>query len=258
MPQVQSKAEGWGSWRSQRPLRALANSHEGAGDRGGCAREGLAEWWDLPTCPGPGVLHGGVGESGKGPRQARDRVSPGPCEDGQKTRKPGGSRPRSRALDPTSILMMPPPDSSFWCRRAHPPRLLERGSPAATPSWCSAAVPSTPQGRQLESVRPRWPRRVMWGWWPRAAAAPRGSVPSSPALTVGGVFFAKFGTSRSWRAAPGSGWAAGPLQTSPLWGPGRLWFHCSGRGHLGPAFGSELLLLLSDCGTLPPETLAPV
>lgn len=88
-------------------------SHEGSWGQsavvGGpsSARERLAEWAG-PACPGPGVLCycEGVGEPWKGPRQGQFWTA---VEDGQETRRPGRkSGPRSRALNPISILMVPP------------------------------------------------------------------------------------------------------------------------------------------------------
>lgn len=78
-----------------------------------------------------------------------------------------------------------------------------------------------------------------------------------PALTAAGVF-AKFRDIAQLAGSAVSGRAAGSPQTFSSWGPGRLWLDCSGRCHLGPAFGirASLLLLLSRLRDSPPETLA--
>ena len=112
--QAQSKAEGPVSWRLQRSLRALTSrATRGAGDR--------VQLWAGPAVPRRGWPSGrglpaqglgcsvyceGVGEPWKGPRQGQFWTT---VEDGQETRRPGRkSGPRSRALNPISILMMPP------------------------------------------------------------------------------------------------------------------------------------------------------
>lgn len=91
MPQAQSKAEGRGSWRSQRPLRALANSHEGSwGQRGvvpgrgwlsgrdlGCSAGVLGSRGKVPGRQGAGSVldpHGGW----TGNQEAREEVGQDP------------------------------------------------------------------------------------------------------------------------------------------------------------------------------------
>ena len=80
-----------------------------------------------------------------------------------------------------------------------------------------------------------------------------------PALTAAGVF-AKFRDIAQLAGSAVNGQAAGPHQTLSSWGPGRLWFDCSGLGRLGLAFGirASPLLLLSRLRDPPPETIAPM
>lgn len=55
-----------------------------------------------------------------------------------------------------------------------------------------------------------------------------------PALTAASVF-AKFRDIAQLAGSAVSGRVAGPPQTLSSWGPGRLWFNCSGLGRLGPS-----------------------
>lgn len=67
---------------------------------------GLAEWMNLPTCPGPGVLRG-RGEPGRS-QAGKGRPVLDPREDGTGNQVGQEEVGRDPGFKSTSILMMPP------------------------------------------------------------------------------------------------------------------------------------------------------